>query len=108
METPIYIGYVVLTIVIFTYMLAIKLFYLTQLCSFCGCLFDYLALILTLHVCGIYLTRFKEFRTFWPCYFFYPLVKGTDNFCKSRGFIYRFNESRRKIASRVEKRHISQ
>ena len=38
-ETPIYIGYVVLNIVIFTSMLAIELFYLTQLCSFLGCFF---------------------------------------------------------------------
>ena len=38
-ETPIYIRYVVLTIVIFTHILAIGLFYLTQLCSFIGCLF---------------------------------------------------------------------
>ena len=30
-ETPIYIIYVLLTIVIFTFMLAIELFYLTQL-----------------------------------------------------------------------------
>ena len=40
--TPIYIRYVVLTIVIFTSMLAIELFYLTQLHSFLGCLFKYL------------------------------------------------------------------
>ena len=38
-ETPIYIRYVVLTITIFTYMLAIELFYLTQLYSFLGCFF---------------------------------------------------------------------
>ena len=33
-ETPIYISYIVLAIVIFTSMLTIELFYLTQLCSF--------------------------------------------------------------------------
>ena len=38
-ETLIYIRYVVLTIVVFTSMLAIELFYPTQLCSFLGCLF---------------------------------------------------------------------
>ena len=41
-ETPIYIGYVVLNIVIFTSMLAIELFYLKQLCSFLGCFLEYL------------------------------------------------------------------
>ena len=43
-ETPIYIRYVVITIVIFTPILAIELFYLTQLCSFLGCFFEYLPL----------------------------------------------------------------
>ena len=69
-ETPIYIRYVVLTIVIFTYMLAIELFYRTQLCSFNGCFFKYLPLFFHLKVCGISLTSFKEFRTFWPSSFF--------------------------------------
>ena len=45
-ETPIYIRYVVLTIIIFTYMLAIELFYLTQLHSFFGCLFEYLTIFI--------------------------------------------------------------
>ena len=45
-ETTIYIRYVVLTIVIFTSMLAIELFYLTQLCSFLGCPFEYLPLFI--------------------------------------------------------------
>ena len=44
--TPIYIRYVVLTIVIFTSMLTIELFYLTQLFSFIGCLFEYLPLFI--------------------------------------------------------------
>ena len=78
--TPIYIRYTVLTIVIFTSMLAIGLFYRTQLCSFHGCFFEYLPIFLHLQVCGISLTRFKEFRTFWPCSFVDLLVKGTDNF----------------------------
>ena len=43
-ETPIYIRYVVLTIVIFTSILTIELFYHTQLCSFHGCFFEYLLL----------------------------------------------------------------
>ena len=38
-ETPIYLRYVVITIVIFTSMIAIELFYLTQLLSFLGCFF---------------------------------------------------------------------
>ena len=58
-KTPIYIRYVVITIVIFTSMLAIELFYRTQLCSFHGCFFGYLPLFLPLYVCGISLTRFK-------------------------------------------------
>ena len=39
-ETPIYIRYVVITIVIFTSMIDIELFYLTQLCSFHRCFFE--------------------------------------------------------------------
>ena len=103
METLIYIRCVVLTIVIFTYMLAIELFYLTQLCSFLGCLFEYLPLFLPLHVCGISLKRFKDFRTFWPCSFFDQLVKVTDNFWKIRGLIDGFNDSHRQIDSGVGK-----
>ena len=45
-ETPIYIRYVVISIVNFTSMLAIELFYLTQLRSFLGFLFDYLPLFI--------------------------------------------------------------
>ena len=45
-ETPIYIRYVVLTIVIFTSMLSTELFYLTQLRSFIGCYFEYLPLFI--------------------------------------------------------------
>ena len=80
LETPIYISYVVLTIVIFTSMLAIELFYCTPLCSFRGCFFEYLPIFLHLQVCGISLTRFKDFRTFFTCPFVDPLVKGTNNF----------------------------
>ena len=103
MEPPIYIRYVVLTINICISMLAIELFYRTQLCSFHGCFFDYLPMFLHLQVCGISLTRFKEFRTFWTCSFFDLLVKGTNNFWKVRGLIDGFNELRRKIASGKEK-----
>ena len=39
-ETPIYIRYVFLAIIVFTSMLAIALFYLTQLFSFIGCFFE--------------------------------------------------------------------
>ena len=44
--TMIYIRYVVLTIVIFTSMISIEIFYLTQLHSFIGCFFDYLPLFI--------------------------------------------------------------
>ena len=102
-EPPIYIRYVALTIVICTSMLAIELFYRTQPCSFHGYLFEYLPIFLHLQVCGISLTRFKEFRTFWPCSFVDPLIKGTNNFWKIRGLIDGFNESRGQIASGKEK-----
>ena len=49
------------------------------------------------------MTRFKEFRIFWPCSFVDPLVKVTDNFWKICGLIDGFNESRRHIASGREK-----
>ena len=45
-EKPIYIRYVVITIVIFTSMIAIALFYLTQICSFLGFFFEYLPLFI--------------------------------------------------------------
>ena len=102
-ETPIYIRYVVLTIVIFIFMLSIELFYCTQPSSFHGYFFEYLPLFIPLKVFGIYLKRFKDFRKFWPCSFVDPLVKSTDNFWKIRGLIDRINESRRQIYSGVEK-----
>ena len=108
MESPIYIRYVALTIGICTSMLAIELFYLTQPSSFHECFFDYLPIFLHLQACGISLSRFKKFRTFWPCSFVDPLVKVTDNFWKVRELIGRFNESRRKIASGKEKPQMSQ
>ena len=46
---------------------------------------------------------FKEFRTFWPCFFIDPLVKGAGNFFKVRGLIDGFNELQRQIASGVGK-----
>ena len=49
------------------------------------------------------MTRFKEFRTFWPCSFVDPLVKGIDKFWKIRGIYGGFNESRRQISSGVRK-----
>ena len=84
-------------------MFAIELFYLTQLCSFLGCFFEYLPLFLPLQVCGISLKRFKEFRIFWPSSFVYLLVKGTDNFWKINGLVYGFNGLCGQIASRIEK-----
>ena len=107
-EPPIFIRYVVLTIVICTSILAIELFYRTQLCSFHKCFFEYLTLFLHLQVCGISLTIFKEFSTFCPCSFVDPLVKGTDNFWKILGLVDGFNESRRQIASGREKPQMSQ
>ena len=56
-----------------------------------------------LQVYVISLTRFKDFRTFWPSSFVDLLVKGTDNFWKIRGPIDGFNESRRQSASGVKK-----
>ena len=108
MKPQIYIRYVALTIFICTSMLEIGLFNRTQPYSFHGCFFDYLPIFIHLQVCGISLTRFKEFRTFWPCSFVDPLVKFTDNFWNIRGLIDGFNESRRKIASGREKPQMSQ
>ena len=48
-----------------------------------------LTYIFPLQVCGIYLTRFNEFRTFRPCSFVDTLVKCTDNFWKFCGLIDR-------------------
>ena len=102
-ETLTYIRYVALTIIIFTYILAIELFYLTQICSFLGCFFEYLPLFLPLQVCVIYLTRFNKFRTFFPCSFIDSSVKVTDNFWKIHVMVGGFNESRRQISSGAEK-----
>ena len=57
-ETPIYIRYVVINIDIFTSILAIELFYLTQLRSFLVC-FLALTSLYPLQVYGTLLTRFK-------------------------------------------------
>ena len=57
----------------------------------------------TLQFCGISLKMFKEFGTFWPCYFISPSGKSTNNLWKVHGLIDVFNESRRQIASGVEK-----
>ena len=90
-DIPIYIRYVVINILIFTSMLAIGLFYLTKIRSFLGFFFEYLPLFIPLQVCGISLTRFKEFKKFWPCSFVDPSVKAIDNFWKVRGLIDGFN-----------------
>ena len=58
-ETPIYTMYVVINIVIFTSILAIEVFRLTQLCSFLGCFLEYLTLFLPYRFAGISLTRFN-------------------------------------------------
>ena len=101
-EPPIYIRYVALTIVVCTSMLGIEIFYRTQPSSFHGCFFVYLPIFLHLQICGISLTMFMEFRTFWPCSFVDPLVKVTNNFWKICGLIDGFNGSRRQIASGKE------
>ena len=44
--TPIYIRYVVISFVFFTYVISVELFYLTQLCSFLGFLFEYLPIFI--------------------------------------------------------------
>ena len=102
MKPLLYIRYVAITIVICTSMLVI-FFCRTKLCSFHGCFFDYLSIFIHLQFCGISLTRFNEFRTFWPCSFVDPLVKGTDKLWKIRGLIGRFNESRKKLLQGKEK-----
>ena len=84
-------------------MLLIELFYRTQPSLVHGCFFEYLPIFLHLQVCGISLTIFKEFRTFWPCSFVDTLVEVTDNFWRIRGSMDGFNESCRQIASGKEK-----
>ena len=66
---------------LFFYVL-IELFYRTQPSSFHGCFFEYLPILIHLQVCGISLTRFKEFGRFWPCSFVDPLVKDTGKISK--------------------------
>ena len=44
----IYISYVVISIIPITVMLAIELFYLTQFCSFLGCLFEHSPIFVTI------------------------------------------------------------
>ena len=65
MEIHIYLRYAVIYIVFVNVILATELFYLTLLFSFIGCYFECLP-ISTLQVCSVYLTVFKDFRTFWP------------------------------------------
>ena len=48
------------------------------------------------------------FKTFWPCSFVDPSVKGNDNLWKVCGLIDGFNESFKQIASVVEERQMSQ
>ena len=91
-----------ISIVLITVMLAVELFYLTQLHSFIGYYFEYLPLIYPSHVFVISLTRFNYFKVFWPSLFISPSVKGIDNFCKFQGVIDGFNGSRRQIASGVK------
>ena len=57
-----------------------------------------------IQVCGISLTRFKEFREFFPSSFTSPLVKGIDNFWILCGIVDVFNDSHRQISSGVEKK----
>ena len=83
-------------------MIPTELFYLPLLHSFIGHHFEYVSLS-PLQVCGGYLTRFKEFKAFFPYFFTTPKVKGIDNFWKVQGIIGGFNDSNRQIASGVVK-----
>ena len=98
--------YFVISIILITVMLTTDLFYLTLLHLFIGCYFENLSLS-TSHVCGIFLKRFKDFKTFWPCYFTSTSVKGIYNFWKFRGIINGFNEYQMQIASVVKKWQMS-
>ena len=90
-------------IVLITVMLATEIFYLTLICSFIGCYFEFLPLS-PLHVCSVSLKSFKEFRTLWPFPFTYLPVKGIYTFWKVQGIIGGFDESFRQIASGAKKR----
>ena len=70
--------------VLITIMTANELFYLTLVCSFTGCYFGYLPQS-PLQVCRASLTRFKEFKEFWPFYFTSLSVKRIDTSVKYRG-----------------------
>ena len=64
-------------------------------------------LSVSLYVCSISMTKFKEFRMFGTCSFTNLLVKVTNNFWKSRGLVEKSNKLHRQIASGVEKRQTS-
>ena len=74
---------------------------LTLVYPFLGCIFEYLPLSL-LQVCGVSLTRFKEFKVLWPCYFSSPSPKFPDTFWRVWGVIDGFNQFLRKIYFGVE------
>ena len=79
-----------------------ELYYLTPIHSFIGCSFHCLNLY-PLHVFGVSLTRFKEFKIFLPCSFMSLSETFTVAFWRVWGVIDFFNKVSRKIASEVEK-----
>ena len=89
-----------ISIVIIAVSFATELFYLTLIHSFVGCYFDYL-LLYPLQVCGVSLTRSKEFKAFWESYFTSPPVKVADNFWKVWGLVDGFNKTHKQISSGV-------
>ena len=67
MGRQIYYRYVVIAVVYIVVMLATEIFHLTLLHSFIGYYFEYLP-IAPLHVSGVSLTRFKDFKVFWAMF----------------------------------------
>ena len=64
--TLIYIRRVVISIVLFTYMFAIELFYLTHICSFLGCFFEYLPIFIPYRILVYHLQSLSSSGRF--CY----------------------------------------
>ena len=93
--------YVDISTVLITGTLATGMFYLTPLCSFIGCFFEYLPLS-SLQVYSVSLNFFKKFKAFCPCHVTSQSVKGIYTFWKFRGSIDRFNKSCSQINSGTE------
>ena len=65
------------------------------------CLFEYLPLY-NLHVCGVSLTRFMDFKALCTHYLYSPQLKGTNTFWRVRYLIVVFNKLGRNISSGLE------